>query len=128
MNSIEKVAFDRYLSDQSLPERKRMNASNYIDWANLGAREAQRWIPLEEELPPSGFECLMQNDKWIHLDFNPKGIRVGYHCDLIGYVTAYFCGQHDCYMTRTSDEDDETFELSKAEDQIPTHWRPYERN
>jgi hypothetical protein len=51
MKTIEAVAFNRYLSDQSLPKHKRMNAENYIDWANFGAREAQRWIDFEEEKP-----------------------------------------------------------------------------
>lgn len=51
MKTIEEVAFNRYISDQKLPEHKRMQPSCYIDWANLGAREAQRWIPVGEELP-----------------------------------------------------------------------------
>lgn len=68
MNSIEKVAFDRYLSDQSLPERKRMNASNYIDWANLGAREAQRWISIKESMPEDHAELL--------LDKKGKGLEI----------------------------------------------------
>lgn len=127
MKKIEEVAFNRYLSDQSLPTRQRMDASNYLDWAHLGAKEAQRFIPIEEELPPAGVEVLLQNDKWIHEDFNTKGIRVGFKDDLSGWVSSYWCNVQDCYMTRTSDEDNDFFELSKAEDQIPTHWRPYER-
>jgi hypothetical protein len=51
MKTIEEIAFGRYLSDQSLPKHKRMDASNYIDWAQLGATEVQRWIPVTEELP-----------------------------------------------------------------------------
>jgi len=51
MKSIEEVVFERYLSDQKLPKHQRIGINNYIDWANLGAREAQRWIPVEEELP-----------------------------------------------------------------------------
>jgi len=89
------------------------------------AKESKQFKPITDELPPLGVECLLQNDKWIHLDFNPKGIRIGYRCDLSGWVSAYFCSQHDCYMTRQADEDNDNFELSKAEDQIPTHWRHY---
>jgi hypothetical protein len=63
MNTIEKVAIDRYLSDQSLPAHKRMDASNYIDWARLGAKEAQRWIQIEEEMPINdGCRILVRND------------------------------------------------------------------
>ena len=51
MKTIEQVVFDKYKSDQSLPKHKRMAPENYIDWANFGATEAQRWILVEEELP-----------------------------------------------------------------------------
>ncbi|HZK95467.1 MAG TPA: hypothetical protein VFC67_14760 [Prolixibacteraceae bacterium] len=52
MKTIEEVAFDRYLSDQSLPAHKRMDTSCYIDWAQLGAREAQRWIDVNDRDNP----------------------------------------------------------------------------
>lgn len=58
MKTIEQVAFDRYISDQKLPEHKRMQAVCYIDWANLGAIEAQRWIPMDEELPERNYETV----------------------------------------------------------------------
>lgn len=48
MQTIEEIAFQRYLSDQSKPKHQRMGISNYIDWANLGAKEAQRWFPMTE--------------------------------------------------------------------------------
>jgi len=127
MKTIEEVAFGRYLSDQSLPESKRMHASNYIDWANLGAREAQRWIPIEELPPMDGQDILIKNEKWIDEDFNENGVRIGCYGDGI-WTSAYWCNTHDEYHTRTSDEDDEAFEDSKAEDQIPTHWRPIDRS
>ena len=47
MKKIENIACERYLSDQSLPIHKRMGDSNYIDWAVFGAREAQRWFPID---------------------------------------------------------------------------------
>ena len=128
MKKIEEVAFGRYLSDQSLPKRKRMDITCYIDWAQLGAREAQRWIPIEEELPPEdGQEILLKNEKWIDEDYNIKGVRAGSYCDEI-WTSAYWCGHHDEYHTRTSDEDDDQFTDSLAVNQIPTHWRPIERS
>ena len=51
MKKIEELAAKKYISEQSFPERKRTPAENYIDWAEFGAREAQRWIPIEEETP-----------------------------------------------------------------------------
>jgi hypothetical protein len=127
MRTIENVAFNRYKDDQSLPRHKQMGVSNYIDWANFGAREAQRFIPIEEELPPVGVEVLLQNDNWKNEDYNPEGIRPGFRDDLSGWVTATYCNLHDEYHTRFSDEDDPQFKDSKAENQGPTHWRPYFR-
>ena len=52
MKTIEEVVFGRYLSDQSLPAHKRMDITCYIDWAQLGAREAQRWIDVNDRDNP----------------------------------------------------------------------------
>jgi hypothetical protein len=75
--------------------------------------------------PEPGEEVLLYNEKWIS-DDNPKGIRVGFWCDVQGWVSAYWCNYHDEYHTRVSSEDDVKFEDSKAENQIPTHWMSIE--
>jgi len=105
---------------------------NFYDFEQInafkaGVKFAQSWIPVSEELPPLGIECIFKSDKWINEDFNPQGIRIGFKDDLMGYVSSYWCDYHDCYMTRYSNEDDESLELSKGIDQIPTHWKPIER-
>lgn len=51
MKKIEELAAEKYLSEQNLPERKRTPSENYIDWAEFGAREAQRWIHINEDFP-----------------------------------------------------------------------------
>ena len=56
------------------------------------------------------------------MDFNPKGIRIGFLDDVSGWISAYWCNYHDDYHTRTSDEDDKQFNDYKAENQVPTHW------
>lgn len=127
METIESVVFKRYLSQQSKPKKEYIDASNYIDWAHIALNEAQRFIPIEEELPPEGVECLLQNEKWINEDYNPKGIRNGFLGGDGIWVSNYWCNYHDEYHTRTSDEDDESFSDPKAENQVPTHWRPYFR-
>ena len=76
----------------------------------------------EKNKPELGVEVLLYSEKWINEDYNPKGIRVGFWCDVQEWVSAYWCNYHDEYHTRTSCEDDEKFEDSKAENQIPTHW------
>lgn len=52
MKTIEQVVFQKYIDQQSKPKKFFIDPSNYIDWAQIGAKEAQRWITLEEELPP----------------------------------------------------------------------------
>jgi len=67
MKTIEEVAFGRYISDQSLSAHKRMDVTCYIDWAQLGSREAQRWITVEEELPEKNINVLLKRSHPFHL-------------------------------------------------------------
>jgi len=62
MKTIEDIASSRYISDLELPERKRIHPSCYIDWAVFGAREAQRWIPIEKEVPVHDSWVLVKTD------------------------------------------------------------------
>lgn len=78
---------------------------------------------VKDNPPPEGIEVIFYNPKWINEDFNPKGTRVGFLNGDGNYISSYWCNYHDEYHTRISDEDNEQFELSKAEDQIPTHWQ-----
>lgn len=79
------------------------------------------WIKIDNENKPEG-EVLLFSENWIHEDWNPKGIRIGFHDDVSGWISAYWCNYHDDYHTRTSDEDDNQFEDYKAENQVPTHY------
>lgn len=36
------------------------------------------WFNYADAVPPLGVEVIAQSDEWIHPDFNPKGIRVGF--------------------------------------------------
>lgn len=86
--------------------------------------EENNWIFIDEDnLPEIGTEFLLKNEKWINEDYNPLGIRLGFRCDLMGWVSSYYCNEHDEYHTRYSDEDNYDFELSKGDDQIPTHYK-----
>ena len=51
MKTIESLAVEKYLGQRELPSHKQIPATNFIDWAQFGAREAQRWISIEEEMP-----------------------------------------------------------------------------
>jgi len=101
MKTIETVAFERYKSDQSLPEHKRLNPSNYIDWANFGKREAQRWIPVEEEMPKVGETVL------VSLSGAGNDLRL-----------AFINVRHNFIISL----------LNNFESEHITHWRPIERS
>lgn len=79
------------------------------------------WIEINEENKPHGL-ILGFNEKWIDEDFNPEGVRLCHWCDLSGWVSSYWNNYHECYNTRTSDEDDEIYTLREAADQIPSHY------
>jgi len=81
------------------------------------------WIKVSDRLPELGIEVDLYNPKWINEDYNPDGLRIGFLCDVSGWVSAYYCSYHDEYHTRTSDEDDKQFEDYQAENQVPTHWK-----
>ena len=100
IKTIEEVAFGRYLSDQSLPAHKRMDITCYIDWAQLGAREAQRWIPIEEELPPES--------GW---DNAPYIVKTKHEKRVVGYTCRRFHLQGGLCLKELA----------------VTHWRPIER-
>lgn len=61
MKTIETLAAEKYHGQRELPVRKQIPAQNFIDWAQYGAREAQRWISVEEELPDEGVPCIVKN-------------------------------------------------------------------
>ncbi|MCD8178080.1 MAG: hypothetical protein LUE98_11910 [Tannerellaceae bacterium] len=61
MKTIEWLAADKYINQREQPVHKQIPAKNYIDWAQFGAREAQRWINIEEELPEKGIQVLVKN-------------------------------------------------------------------
>lgn len=83
----------------------------------------ENWINVTEKLPEKGYEVLLYNKKWIDEDFNPKGVRVGFLTDLLGWISAYWCNYHEEYHTRTSDELEGNLKEYKSVDQIPTHWK-----
>lgn len=82
------------------------------------------WVLIKKDtIIPDRVELLLYNEKWIDKDFNPNGTRVGFKCDLTNWTSAQYVDMHDTYFTRYADEDNESFKLSKANDQIPTHYK-----
>ena len=60
MKTIKRVIAEMYEKQKSLPVLIRIPDECFIDWAQMGAREAQRWIPVEEELPEMNIRVLLK--------------------------------------------------------------------
>lgn len=62
-----------------------------------------KWVKVEDIDTDTGKEYLGKNEKWIHPDFNPHGIRI---CvvDPLGCVSAEWDNNQDCYDSISEEE------------------------
>lgn len=60
LKKIEWLVVEKFNDQEDLPKHKQIPAQNFIDWAQFGAREAQRWISVQEE-PEKGIQVLVKN-------------------------------------------------------------------
>ncbi|HEY4543565.1 MAG TPA: hypothetical protein VIG40_02880 [Tissierellaceae bacterium] len=125
MKSIEQFIEQKRLSELNFPERKRTPEDFFVDWGRIGADEAQRFIPFDEEMPPLNEIVLFSNNKWISEDFNPYGIRIGFRTTE-DFITAHWYDYQDCFETISHiDCDDNSYFSKEIRESIkPTHWRP----
>ena len=66
------------------------------------------WIKIDADHPlPYGQEVIGYNKEWVHEDFNPSGTRIGFLSD-IGFHSAKWVNDHDCYATCSEEGDDYT--------------------
>lgn len=100
MKTIEYLVVEKYKKQKDLPVHKRIPAENFIDWAQFGAREAQRWISIEEEMPTE--------TGW---DKAPYLVKTKNEIHVVGFTEGYW------HML-------EGLCLKKK---VVTHWRPIER-
>jgi len=77
---------------------------------------------INKDLPDKGIQVLCYNKKWIDEEVNPQGVRIGFLCDIRGWITAQYSNCQDTYFTRESEEDNDNFKDPKCKDQEPTHW------
>lgn len=85
------------------------------------------WIDIQKQKPEAGEEVLCFNEKWINEDFNPKGIRIGFMCNVGRFTTAHWWDYQDTYMTISREEVDDNpqaFSDSVKDHTEPTHWMP----
>lgn len=69
----------------------------------------QKWPKYEEgSYPPDDVDVIAYNKKWIHPDWNPKGIRIGFK-EEDRFYSAQFSGNSDDYITHYYSEDDNNY-------------------
>ena len=75
---------------------------------SLQQEESGVWIKIDADHPlPYGQEVIGYNKEWVHEDFNPSGTRIGFLND-IGFISAKWVNDHDCYATCSEEGDDYT--------------------
>lgn len=82
------------------------------------------WVKYEKEsLPPCGIEVLAYNSKWVDIDFNPKGIRIGFLSE-DGFISAYWWDYQDCYITISKSicKDNKDFYINAIDNTEPEYW------
>lgn len=120
MKTIEQASLENSKLHYTMAFSEELHKDADIDFRN-GVEFAQRWIPVDEELPEIGLDVILLSKKWI-TKHNKKGIRIGF-IDSIGiWTSASFVVKN--YITLTSGNDYHSFKDTKKEDQKPTHWRP----
>lgn len=94
---------------RTLPTRT-VNRMCEAPTALLEEVEREKWVSVEERLPPDNTGVLLYNFDWFDPQYNPGGIREGFLSgDGETFISAKWFGHQDCYET--------------SEDS-PTHWKP----
>ena len=88
MKTIESFVAEKYHGQRELPKHKQIPASCFIDWANIGAREAQRWITLNEELPETDKESSISDNVLVKVEVLNAIHGNEYTCCIEGFYDA----------------------------------------
>ena len=100
LKTIEWLTVEKYEGQRGLPKHKQIPAQNFIDWAQFGAREAQRWISIDEEMP--------SDTGWMNA---PYLVKTKNEIHVVGFTEG-------CWHMRGG--------LCLKKNTV-THWRPIER-
>lgn len=103
MKTLEESAVLEYQKDRKQPEKYQIPDNCFIDWYKKGAKEAQRWITPDEELPKNMEVVLVK-------------------VPLINYPLLFCYNQISSKWFQFDEGDFYESEI------CPTHWRPIERS
>lgn len=113
MKTITRLAGEKYSSQRNLPAKKQIPAENFIDWANWGAREAQRWFKIDEDELPDPGEANISENVILQLTVHNTKRKNSYSC----CIEAYYDSDTNLWIPMLP-IDDKNLEL------IPIAWRP----
>lgn len=60
LKSIERIVEEKHEAQRDMPKRKQTPNDFFVDWAMIGAREAQRWISNDEAEAPTDSDYLIK--------------------------------------------------------------------
>lgn len=82
-----------------------------MDWLdNYNDEQVNTWIKIDNEHPlPKFEEILGYNKEWIEVDFNPKGVRIGYLTDEGNFISAKYEPDGEDYISKYEEGDDYQF-------------------
>lgn len=84
------------------------------------------WFKYSAILPPVGEEVIAFSHRWINVDFNPKGIRIGFRTEEDNFVSAYWWDYQDDYtaISKLKCESNPDFYVDHLGKTEPEWWRP----
>ncbi len=83
---------------------------NYIQHRNKPYKlNKMDFKSINKDLPDKGIQVLCYNEKWIDEEVNPEGVRIGFLCDIRGWVTAQYSHSQDTKPYKSS---------------VPEYWSP----
>ncbi len=83
--------------------------------------QSSNWIKISKNNPlPKFVEVLAYNKEWIEVDFNPKGVRIGYLTDEGNFISAKYEPDGEDYISKYEEGDDYQFFQTQEDGSIKT--------
>jgi len=79
MKTLEESAVIDYQNDRKQPEKYQIPDNCFIDWYKKGAKEAQRWVSIDEEMP--------EETGWLKAPYLAKTKK---ECHVVGFTQGHF--------------------------------------
>lgn len=116
MKSFEELAVQEYDNNKKLNDKYRIDDSAYLDWMRKGAEIANRWIPINEELPPQETYFSADGENEWYREYFVKG-RYDLYPEFGEFVKV---------VPYVADDETDTWSFSPIKDFTIEYWRRIE--